>query len=553
MAESSSGYKIPIDVVMASTGGEKAVTDVAAVEKNLVQLGKAQETGAKSSRNLGMAANAVSYQMQDFSVQVGMGTSAVTAFAQQAPQLIDGLRMAGFMSGGFGLAMMGVAAALPIVSFGAKALFTSMGDGAGQAKAKTDALFDRLKDAKKIYQEFEDAGKKDREDADRARAESSAQEVREIENRARVATSATSLEAAQKTYRNQTELSAERLRLATLEAAMSVSTGETLLRLSQEREVAVRQIYEHELEIDRIAREAELRKAEIAAQEAADKAKQAERDLIAADEQRLADQARVDALEKARMSTGDKDLELTEKLIAARKKLAELKAQADPASGLLGGADTNAIYRTEVEIANLQKQSSIAGKSFPARLTDATAARDAAQKTADDTEEKFRKSTETLEKAGQDMTRAAQKLSDLRGTQSVAAASEEEKKASGGIASANAKVTDIAKQVIQLAGGLRQPKGGLAGFDAGGFPGMDDAAGVASQLTGIIQDNRPDAAQGGSILNLINSLKNTLGAKDATVLSTLDSLAASLASTLNQYSNIKGRVESLESKANQNR
>ena len=95
---------------------------------------KKTEKASGQTKNWGMAANAMSYQMQDFSVQVGGGTSAVTAFAQQAPQLIDGLRMAGLLTGGMGMAMMGISALLPIVMFGGKALWESFNSGGEAAK-----------------------------------------------------------------------------------------------------------------------------------------------------------------------------------------------------------------------------------------------------------------------------------------------------------------------------------------------------------------------------------------------------------------------------------
>lgn len=162
MSDSSSGYTIPIAVDFRTGGQQETHAAFQELQQQVSRTGNTMEEVAmgplermdtkaigagKSTKNLGMAANALSFQMQDFSVQVGMGTSAITAFAQQAPQLIDGLRMAGFMTGGFGLAMMGVSALLPVVSFGFKKLVAGFGEISEESKKFSEETVKSVKKA----------------------------------------------------------------------------------------------------------------------------------------------------------------------------------------------------------------------------------------------------------------------------------------------------------------------------------------------------------------------------------------------------------------------
>lgn len=88
-----------------------------------------------SSGNMGYKLQQASYQISDFAVQVGGGTSAMRAFAQQAPQLFQGLGPMG--------AAIGVASAL----FGAlaKQLFDAR-DAAADTKEELSAVTSALTD-----------------------------------------------------------------------------------------------------------------------------------------------------------------------------------------------------------------------------------------------------------------------------------------------------------------------------------------------------------------------------------------------------------------------
>lgn len=109
-----------IEIQIAATGAQQAAAEIAKVEKAGKDANTAMDlpaiTAGKIERGLGnfaTGANKVSaaglnmrstisnvgYQVQDFAVQVGMGTSAVRAFGQQGPQLLSAFGPWGIAAG----------------------------------------------------------------------------------------------------------------------------------------------------------------------------------------------------------------------------------------------------------------------------------------------------------------------------------------------------------------------------------------------------------------------------------------------------------------------
>jgi hypothetical protein len=96
-----------------------------ALNKTATAAGKVTTHNATMGAGMGkagMLANQASFQIGDFATQVEMGTSAMRAFSQQAPQLIGAFQMAGVVSGPLGLALAGVSVALPLITMGFSAL-----------------------------------------------------------------------------------------------------------------------------------------------------------------------------------------------------------------------------------------------------------------------------------------------------------------------------------------------------------------------------------------------------------------------------------------------
>ncbi len=109
----------------ADTSGAQAAA------KAMQQVDTASTQAAGGASKVGQTAAQAGFQLQDFAVQVGGGTSALTAFAQQAPQLL-GI----FGPGG------AIAGALVAVGAVATKIFMGMGDDAQSASEKAEELAD---------------------------------------------------------------------------------------------------------------------------------------------------------------------------------------------------------------------------------------------------------------------------------------------------------------------------------------------------------------------------------------------------------------------------
>lgn len=121
------------------------------VERELARTGNTSEgVSSKLGGQLRGSVQQAGFQIQDFAVQVGGGTSAMTAFGQQAPQFLGIFGPAGSIAGA-------------IIAIGAVAfnVFTKMGDDAGTAKAGLDKLDETIEKIAKnktdeLNQEFKD-------------------------------------------------------------------------------------------------------------------------------------------------------------------------------------------------------------------------------------------------------------------------------------------------------------------------------------------------------------------------------------------------------------
>lgn len=111
-----------------------ATAEIQNLDKTTQTAGKNLNQAAAGIRNIG-------FQVQDFTVQVANGTSAITALSQQLPQLLSNF-------GTFGVYLGIAAAAIPLVAAGFKLLG---GD--------TRDLDERLKDAKDSIDRFQNSAK----------------------------------------------------------------------------------------------------------------------------------------------------------------------------------------------------------------------------------------------------------------------------------------------------------------------------------------------------------------------------------------------------------
>jgi myosin heavy subunit len=163
--------KVNIDI--STTANTAGATQAAAAMDKLstanTQAAAASTAASAGASKVGQVAAAAGYQVQDFATQVSMGTSAFTAFAQQAPQFLGVFGPGGAIAG----------ALLAVGAIAAK-VFLDMGDDAKSASEKAEELADTIdqigKNAAAAIREDIDFGKSKLEQAKTA-AQNFADEV----------------------------------------------------------------------------------------------------------------------------------------------------------------------------------------------------------------------------------------------------------------------------------------------------------------------------------------------------------------------------------------
>jgi DNA repair exonuclease SbcCD ATPase subunit len=114
----------------ADTSGAQAAA------KAIQQVDTASTQAAGGASKVGQTAAQAGFQLQDFAVQVGGGTSALTAFAQQAPQLLGAFGPSGAIAG-----------ALIAVGAVATKIFMDMAADAEEAGKSAEEMAEKLSDA----------------------------------------------------------------------------------------------------------------------------------------------------------------------------------------------------------------------------------------------------------------------------------------------------------------------------------------------------------------------------------------------------------------------
>lgn len=140
-----------VNITIETTANTSGVNQAAKAMENLsVSSGKASVAGMSAGKNasrFGQLAGQAGFQVQDFAVQTMAGTSALTAFAQQAPQLLGAFGPAGAIAG----------AVLAVGAIAVK-VFMGMGESAEESAKKAEEAFESMLEA------FKKAGGKDAED-----------------------------------------------------------------------------------------------------------------------------------------------------------------------------------------------------------------------------------------------------------------------------------------------------------------------------------------------------------------------------------------------------
>jgi len=157
---------IKINTTASGTGAKQTATDMDKLAASSTKAAAATNAASASTSKIGSLAGQAGFQIQDFAIQVSGGTSALTAFSQQAPQLLGTFGPTGAIAG-----------ALIAVGAIATKVFLTMAENAAMTGEAMEDMSDKLKEA------FDDQAKKSIEDfnAQLKNQVSIAQSLREVE------------------------------------------------------------------------------------------------------------------------------------------------------------------------------------------------------------------------------------------------------------------------------------------------------------------------------------------------------------------------------------
>jgi hypothetical protein len=269
---------INISTTANTSGADQAA---ASMDRLAVSSNKATTATAatgKGASKVGQLAGQAGFQIQDFAVQVGAGTSALTAFSQQAPQLLGAFGPAGAIAG----------AVVAIGAIAAK-VFLSMGDDALSTEEKAKKLaeaFEKIgEEAEKAVRDEIDFGRQKIEDTTTA-AENLADELNNVaENQLKldkvILDSMTKINEAESVLQDLRGESADKLKLQAeqlaqeaetrnVERAMEIQAEENRLKVANDAKA----VAEANLELVKQQRQEAIQKLE--ADEASLKAKRDE-------------------------------------------------------------------------------------------------------------------------------------------------------------------------------------------------------------------------------------------------------------------------------------
>jgi len=128
--------QIQIDTKATGNGAKEVVAGLQQVDTAAKKTSNAVNTTTANTGRMGQIAGQAGFQIQDFAVQVGAGTSALTAFSQQAPQLLGVFGPGGAIAGA-------------IVAIGAVAakVFIDMAKNAEVTGEAMEDMSEKLKEA----------------------------------------------------------------------------------------------------------------------------------------------------------------------------------------------------------------------------------------------------------------------------------------------------------------------------------------------------------------------------------------------------------------------
>jgi hypothetical protein len=528
------GAKAATDALKETT---RAVSDLGgssnALNDRLTATGNTSEgVASKMGGRLRGTFQQVGYQVQDFSTQVAMGTSAVTAFGQQAPQLLGAFGPAGAVAGA-------------LVSIGALAygVFSKMGGDVQSAKEKLDDMAAAIEEiAKNKGLELED------EFTDASRA---------IDN-------AVARAAALKQEFVETKKAVNELALAQLDlAAENAKAARTDMEIKGKPANMKQADWEKAM--------APLKAIEESAIAAAEKNREQARQALVSDQDRLqtakeavAEAAKMLAAKEAERLKAEELLAVERKLIAALrekesalKKYAEGKGRidkipfpelqeiADESLKKIGGAG-----KLKGDIREGAKKLSGPGSLLSGQLASAEERITVLEKALTDRTAKL---NTDITAAENEVLKTQTKLTDTTAAVKIGAETintDLERKTTAQIDDLKKAGLDTAKTVTDAATTAIKAVTDEAANQSRALSPVETEA--VERLRKLVADTVPDSAQGAQLQGILQSLANNLTAKDAALATGVERLISIARGQATQYASLLNRINELDAKIKQN-
>lgn len=522
----------------ADTKGAKAATDALkettraaddlggssnALNDRLTATGNTSEGMANKMRGpLRGTIQQAGYQFQDFATQVAMGTSAVTAFGQQAPQLLGAFGPAGAVAGA-------------LVSIGALAygVFSKMGGDVQSTTDKLKVMETAIEEiAKNKGLELED------EFADASRA---------IDN-------AVARAAALKQEFVETKKAVNELALAQLDlAAENAKAARTDMEIKGKPANMKQADWEKAM--------APLRAIEESAIAAAEKNREQARQALVSDQDRLqtakeavAEAVKMLALKEAERVKAEELLAAERAIIAAlreQKDEKEKQARQNVATGTkMGPMGPEAILDPKRVAEKAKAKEDLSpGSVFTASIKAAEERITLLEKALNDRSTKL---NTDITAAENELAKTETKLTDTTAAVKVGAVTintDLERKTTAQIDDLKKAGLDTAKTVTDAAkDAIKAVEQEAANQKRGMNPLEQDAV---ERIRKLMADTVPDSAQGGQLQGVLQSLANNLTAKDAVLAGGIERLIVLVRSQTGQYAGLLGKIADLESKIKQ--
>jgi hypothetical protein len=432
----------------------------------------------------------------------------------------------------------GLAGVISVVAVGASVLWEKFGGGAKKAKEETADLLEIFNQLVEVYTELDQTNAEDRQKAAEAAAKGLQTSINSISLGQLITGNRAGLQAAREVAAASLQLAQDRNRLAEVEKATTLASGQDAVRLAKEREAIVTRILASERAITEAGRQRELSIAtdKVAGAQAKVEATKEPADVLgkqAADLGRTIREltAERDALTEKRVA---RQREINDQLDTAKAKLESLLNQdVAPLPELVRAA------RRDIEQLAKQRSDAIAPTDREIELTaQANVASDALK----ELQPEIAASAEAQREAARAMTEATLALSNLRQSQNISRKSEAELKTTEEIGRVGQDVTQAARDAIKAIEDNARTQG--RGVNAGEQESIERAR-------RLLNDTTPDAQQGGQLAGILQSLANNLTAKDQVLSNGINNIINVAKSLASKYQGLADRITDVQNQVNQ--